>query len=177
MRVTPSVPSPFAVLQAKQRAWLINLLTVIVEAYDLGAVLGPGVVLETEEGQLRPDVAYIPNTDRGRVKADAIRGAAPLAIDVLHSRVPEIERAKLRQRYAAAQVLEYWQVDADRGQATCYQATADWRYEPIPPDVRGIYYSAAIVHLAFPMDWFRKQPGLLTLLEWWGLIERDDAQA
>lgn len=170
-------PSPFAVLQAKQQAWLVTLLTVVSEAFELGAVIGKGArIIPSDAGAdvLTPDVTFMSNKDRKLVQADAIRGPATLAIDVLHSRVPEGEREALRRRYAAAHVLEYWQVDADRGWLNAYQASAKWHYDLIPPDARGLYYSAAMVELAFPMKWFREQPGLLTLMQWWGLVEDED---
>lgn len=169
--------SPFAVLQAKQQAWLITLLTVVSEAYELGAVIGKGARIipnEASNDVLTPDVTFMSNKDRKRVQADAIRGPALLAIDVLHSRVPEAEREALRRRYAAAHVLEYWQVDADRGWLNAYQASAKWQYDLIPPDAKGLHYSAAMVELAFPVKWFREQPGLLTLMQWWGLIEDEE---
>ncbi len=165
-------PNPFAVLQAKQRAWLIALLTAVVEAYELGAVLGPGAVIHANGEVLTPDVVYLSDAERAHTKADAVYCPVPLAIDVLHSRVPEAERAERRARYAAAHVLEYWQVDADRGRAAFYQADANWHYDLIPPDAKGVYHSAAIVPLALPVIWLRRQPRLLTMLEWWGLVEK-----
>ncbi|MCS7087748.1 MAG: Uma2 family endonuclease [Thermoflexales bacterium] len=164
-------PNPFAVLRAKQRAWLITLLSTVVDAYELGAVLGPGAVIRSNGETLTPDVVYLSNAERAITKANAVHGAVPLAIDVLHSGVDETTRAALRARYATARVLEYWQVDADRGRATFYQADAHWRYDPIPPDAKGVYYSAAIVQLMLPVVWLRHQPNLLTMLEWWGLLE------
>lgn len=169
--------SPFAVLQAKQQAWLVTLLSVVSEAYELGAVIGKGArIISSHAGNdvLTPDVTFMSNKDRKLVQPDAIRGPALLAVDVLHSRVPETERETLRRRYAAAHVLEYWQVDADRGQLNAYQASAKWQYDLIPPDARGLHYSAAMVELAFPVKWFREQPGLLALMQWWGLVEEED---
>lgn len=171
-----SQPSPFAVLQAKQQAWLITLLSVVSEAYELGAVIGKGAPILAGEDVLTPDVTFMSNRDRKLVQADAIHGPASLAIDVLHSRVPEATREALRRRYAAAHVLEYWQVDADLGRLHAYQASATWRYDLIPPDARGLHYSAAMIELAFPVKWFREQPGLLALMQWWGLVEDEEME-
>ncbi|MBO9345773.1 MAG: Uma2 family endonuclease [Chloroflexi bacterium] len=168
--------APFSVLQAKLQAWLVNLLTVVVEAHELGAVLGKGARVIAGDDILTPDVIYVPNQARSAVKADAIYGAPALVIDVLHSQVSEAERAALRRRYAAARILEYWQVEADKGRAFFYQADAYWHYDLIPPDKAGMHYSAAIVPLAFPVDWLRKQPGLIDLMAWWGLVEIEDTE-
>jgi len=32
------------------------------------------------------------------------------------------------------------------------------------------------VPLAFPVDWLRKQPGLIDLMAWWGLVEIEDTE-
>lgn len=170
----PMSASPYAVLQAKLQAWLVTLLTVVVEAYELGAVIGKGARLVVGDDVLAPDVIYVPNSERKIVKPDAVYGPPALAIDVLHGGIAEAERAQLRRRYAAAHVLEYWQVEADRGRAFCYQADANWNYDLIPPDKGGLHYSSAIVQLAFPVEWFRTQPPLFTVMEWWGLIEVED---
>jgi Uma2 family endonuclease len=170
-RMKSTSSSPYTVLQARLQAWLVNLLSVVVEAYELGAVIGKGARIVVGDDELTPDVMYVPNSARRAVKPDAIYAPPALAVDVLHSATSEEARAALRRRYAAAHVLEYWQIEADRGRGFCYQADANWNYDLIPPDKGGLHYSAAIVQLAFPVEWFRKQPGLLTLMEWWGLVE------
>jgi Uma2 family endonuclease len=170
----PVQPVPYSVLQAKLQAWLVTILTVVVEAYDLGAVIGKGAQVRVNAQVLLPSVAFVPTRDRKHVKPDEIACAPALAIDVLNSRVSADYKATLREHYAAAGVMEYWQVDADRAQVQCYQADAQGRFDLIPPDVRGMHYSSAIAELVFPVDWFRKQPKLLSMLEWWGLIEGEE---
>ena len=163
--------SDFAVLQAKMQAWCVNLLSIPVDAYQLGAVLGKGAPVRTAGQMLTPDVLFVSEQDRKAVKADAIYGAPLLAIDMLHSRVPEHERSALREQYAAAHVLEYWQIDVDQGQPFFYQASAAWDYDRIEPDKAGMHYSTAIVELSFPATWFRRQPDLWTMMAYWGMIE------
>lgn len=150
------------------------MLTVVVEAHDLGAVIGKGAHISNNNQMLTPDVIFVPNRDRKIVKPEAIFGAPALAIDVLNSRVAEPAKAALRSKYAAAGVPEYWQIDADRTEPHFYQADANGHYEAIPADARGLYYASAMVELAFPVEWFRKQPNLLTLMEWWGLIDVEE---
>ena len=170
----PASPAPFSVLQAKLQAWLVTLLTVVVEAYDLGAIIGKGARVVANEQTLAPDVIFVSNRDRKHVKPDAIECAPALAIDVLNSRVTKSYKASLRQRYAAAGVMEYWQIDTDLAAPHFYQADVNGRYDEIPPDARGLHYSSAIIELAFPAEWFRTQPNLLTIMEWWGLIENEE---
>lgn len=159
-----------SVLQAKLQAWCVSMLSVVVDAYDLGAVIGKGAALRTGEADLWPDVIFVPKRSRGIVGRDAIKGAPALCIDIIHSSLPETERAALRGRYAGIHVLEYWQVEADTAQAALYQADAEWRYDLIPPDKAGMHFSTAIVELSFPVRWFREQPGIWRIMQAWGMI-------
>lgn len=159
-----------SVLQAKLQAWCVSMLSVVVDAYDLGAVIGKGVIVQAGETALWPDVAFVPKSRRGIVGRDAIRGAPALCIDIIHSGLPEAEREALRQRYAGIQVVEYWQVEADTAQAALYQASAGWQYDLIPPDKAGMHFSAAIVELSFPVKWFREQPSVWRIMQAWGMI-------
>lgn len=163
--------SDFAVLQARMQAWCVNLLSIPVDAYQLGAVIGKGAPVRIDGDILTPDVMFVSGQERKSVKADAIIGAPLLAIDMLHSQVPESERSALRARYAAAHVLEYWQIDVDKGQPYFYQAGAAWAYDRIEPDKAGMHFSTAIVELSFPAIWFRRQPDLWTMMAYWGMIE------
>jgi hypothetical protein len=159
-----------AVLQAKMQAWCVSMLSVLTDAYKLGAVIGKGACIRTAEDALYPDVIFIPTEDRKIVGPDAVRGGPLLAIDVIDSKLPAAERESLRRRYNAAHVLEYWQVEADRAHPTFYQASAAWEYDLIPPDKAGMHFSSAIVELAFPVTWFRNQPDLFTMMTYWDII-------
>ena len=159
-----------AVLQAKMQAWCVSMLSVLTDAYKLGAVIGKGACIRSAEDALYPDVIFIPTEDRKIVGPDAVRGGPLLAIDVIDSTLPAAERENLRRRYNAAHVLEYWQVEADRAHPTFYQAGAAWEYDLIPPDKAGMHFSTAIVELAFPVTWFRNQPDLFTMMTYWDII-------
>lgn len=160
-----------SVLQGRMQAWCVNLLSVLADAGGQGAVIGKGGTIASGGETLYPDVMFVPTAWRGTVKADAVHGPVALAIDTIHSRMPAAERAALRMRYAAAGVLEYWQIEVDRGEAGLFQASAGGALEPIPPDAQGVYYAAAMEELMFPVAWFRRQPTLMQMMEHWGMID------
>ncbi len=161
-----------AVLQAKMQAWCVNLLSIPVDAYKLGAIIGKGAVIQMVGGDaLAPDVMFVSGDDRKIVTPGAIRGAPLLAIDMIHSQTPAPLAAALRTRYAAAHVLEYWQIEVDKGRAGLYQANAAWDYDLIEADKAGMHFSTAIVELSFPVQWFLHQPDIWTMMAYWGMIE------
>jgi hypothetical protein len=169
--------SPYSVLQAKLQAWTLVMLSAVCDAYDLGAVLGAGAAVRSAGAPavlLTPDIVFVPSGSSKQLKPDGIYDAAALAIDVLHSGVAQSARAERQAQYAAAGVLEYWQIIADKGAAQFFQLGATGGYDLVPPDKAGIHFSAAMVELAFPVKWFREQPKLWQVLSWWGLIDGED---
>ena len=163
-------------LQAKQQAWVVMLLSIVADAYELGFVLGKGALLRGPAGLLTPDVVLVPIEFAAQVlaeAADVLETGAGLAVSILHSGISKDERKALREAYAAAHVNEYWQIDADKGRAHLYQASSKWTYDEIAPDKAGLHYSVVMEELAFPASWFKELPSVWTMMEWWGMIERD----
>ena len=164
-----------AVLQAKMQAWCVGLLSIPVDAHKLGVVIGKGAAIQIADGDtLSPDVMFIAGDDGKIVTPGAVCGAPLLAIDMIHSQTPASLSANLRTRYVTAHVLEYWQIVVDKGQAGIYQASANWDYDLIEADKAGMHFSTAIVELSFPIQWFRSQPDLWTMMAYWGMIEELD---
>ena len=84
-----------AVLQAKMQAWCVNLLSIPVDAYKLGAIIGKGAVIQMVGGDaLAPDVMFVSGDDRKIVTPGAIRGAPLLAIDLAHEPQRELLPAR-----------------------------------------------------------------------------------
>lgn len=154
------------------QAWCVGLLSIPVDAYKLGAVIGKGATIQTADGDtLSPDVMFVSGQERSIITAGSVNGAPLLAIDMVQNQTPLSLRANLRARFAAAHVLEYWQIEVDKGTAALYQANATWDYDLIEPDKVGMHFSTAIVELSFPIQWFRLQPDLWTMMAYWGMIE------
>ncbi len=165
--------SPHTILQARHQAWGVMLLSIVADAYELGSVLGKGVVVRGPHGPLTPDVVFVPNEAAEQVESGSIENGIGLAISVLHSGVSKDERKALREAFAAAHVNEYWQIDADKGRAHLYQASAKWTYDEIAPDKAGMHYSIVMEELVFPAIWFKELPSVWDMMEWWGMIQRD----
>ena len=166
------------ILVAKQQAWCVAMMSVVADAYKLGAVLGGGAPIQLRDGAIpSPHVVFVPGQLSAIVRRDEISPSEfgpALVVDILTSAITEPERALMRKRYAAARILEVWQVDADRGSARFFQADPDWNYALVKPDKAGVYFSAAAEELFFPAIWFRDQPSLFDIMAWWGMIDDAD---
>lgn len=156
---------------ARLQGWVVSLVQLVADAYDAGMVLGAGARIATPQGDLRPDVLLLllPPAQR-----EQVRPQPALGVQVLPMQPSKIERAQLCQRYADANLLELWLIYADSGHANLYQRNAEGGFDDIPPDQQGLHFSSVITELVFPVDWFKERPGLWQMMEWWGMIERDD---
>ncbi len=148
---------------ARLRAWAVKLLSLAVEAFapEAGEVVGCGLALRAGGVVLHPDAAFIASET----------GTVALAVLVWRQNAPAHLRERRRSQLARAGVLEYWELHTEGDEHKLYQLNANGSYDPIPPDAEGMYYSAAIEALCFPVVWLRSQPGLLEMMQAWGLIE------
>lgn len=164
------------ILRARMQSWCIGLLSIISDAYELGAVIGAGapIKLTKDNDFMRPDVIFVPTELSKSVGADYITPGAvgpALAIDLITSAATAEQRHARMKQFAEAKVLEVWQIEVDKPRASFYQADAEWRYDRIPPDKSGVYYSSVAEELFFPADWFRTQPDLWKMMAYWGIVD------
>lgn len=152
------------------QAWVIGMLSALSDVYELGVVLGKGTTIQNNGQTLYPDVVLLPNALADGFAADAIHGPAALGVDVIPAAMPEPPRNELRKNYAAAGIVEYWQVEADTGKIFIYQLGADGVYALAKPDRKGAHHSFAAEELFFPVAWFQDQPGLMEMLEFWEIL-------
>ncbi|HQV68700.1 MAG TPA: Uma2 family endonuclease [Thermoflexales bacterium] len=157
-------------IQAQAQAWVIGMLGALNDVYELGVVLGKGTTIQNNGQTLYPDVIFLPNDLADGLGVDAVHGPAALGVDLIPAGMPEPPRQELRKNYAAAGIVEYWQIEADTGKAFVYQLGANGVYELAKPDRKGWHYSLAAEELFFPAVWFKDQPGLMEMLEFWELI-------
>jgi len=147
--------------QARAAAWATMLLGLVGEAFRLGAPAVQGIVDSDES--LRPTVLLR--------SAD---GAPLLAVDVFAVDPVAAERAARRRRFLQAGVPEYWQIAQRPRRARFFQRSADEKYDEIPADRAGIYYSALAEEFAFPVRWAHELPGFYEMVQTFGLVTDGD---
>ncbi len=156
------------IARAQLQAWVVNLITLVANAYDGGLVLGAGVQLGKGKTALAPDAMLLIS------KEEQDEATPALVVTILGDTVDADARQRLCARYAELGVHEYWQIAADTGQAELFQRTAEGQFEVIPPDAQGLHFSSALTELVFPVTWFADQPDLWEMMDWWGLIDEAD---
>ncbi len=168
------------IARAQLQAWVVNLITLVANAYNGGLVLGAGAQLGTGKAALAPDALLLVandsdnNNNNSNNNNNNIDAATPaLVVSILADDTSADARQRLCTRYAAAGVHEYWQIGADTGQSQLFQRTADGQFERIPPDAQGLHFSSALTELAFPVAWFADQPDMWEMMDWWGLIDAE----
>lgn len=159
------------VARAQMQAWVVNLITLVANAYDGGVVVGAGAQLGSDKVALLPDAMLLLPFENG--DGDGV-GWPALAISIFDKDTKADARQVLIERYAAAGVHEYWQVQAESGRAWLLQRSADGQLEVIPPDKQGLHFSAVLAELAFPVAWFVDQPDMWHMMDWWGLIDEEE---
>jgi hypothetical protein len=151
------------------------MLTIVCDAYELGTVMGCGapIKLIDREQWVCPQITVIANENNSIVNAHTIVPIAwgpALAVDIFSPDATHEVRNERLNQFAQAHVIEVWQIDVTQTRPHLYQANAQWQYERILPDTKGIYYSAVAEELAFPIEWFKSQPTMWKMMEWWDMI-------
>jgi Uma2 family endonuclease len=159
-----------SLLQAKAQAWCVAMLSALNDVYDLGVVVGKGTTIQHNSQTLYPDVMFVPNEMSEAIGEDAVGGPVALAIDLIPSAMPPPPRQELQKNYAAAGILEYWQVEVDTDKAFIFQLNAAGGYDLVKPDRKKIHHSIAAEELFFPIAWLQDQPGIMEMLEFWDVI-------
>lgn len=147
--------------QARAAAWATMLLGLAGEAFRLGVPAVQGIVGFDES--LRPTVLL-----------RSAEGAPLLAVDVFAADPVAAERAARRLRFLQAGVPEYWQIAQKPHRARFFQRSADEKYDEIPADRAGIYYSALAEEFVFPARWVHELPGFYEMVQTFGLVTDED---
>ena len=119
-----------------------------------------------------PDILFVAESNRGRLKKTFLDGPADLAVEIISPESRARDRGDKFYEYEQGGVPEYWLIDPVREQAEFYQRGANGFYLPIAPDAQGRYHSAALPGLWLEVGWLWQTPlpPLLDVLRAWGLV-------
>jgi len=165
--------SPASIEHVDLNSWFSKVLGLFVEHHNLGVVLGPEAMVRLS-GQNRrrvPDLFFISNDHRERLRENHVEGAPDLAIEIVS---PDSEARDWREKYLEyeeAGVREYWVVDPNSKHVEVYSLNADDKYGRIS-ELDGAVTSTVLPDFTLKTDWLwaGSRPPVLEVLKQLGVL-------
>lgn len=155
--------------------FLTALLRYFVEANRLGVIRFAPFQMKTGPSLpgREPDVIFVANEHRNRLKRTHLDGPADLVIEIISKDSRARDRGEKFYEYEQAGVPEYWLLDYLRKQAEFYSLGDDGFYHSVSADKDGIFRSVVLDGLWLKVDWLWQEPlpPLMTVLKEWGLVK------
>jgi Uma2 family endonuclease len=140
--------------------WLINILSLFIETYDLGLLLpAPFNMYMPPVGRGRePDILFVVQNRLNIVQDSNLSEAADLVIEIVSPESVGRDRGEKFVEYEAAGVREYWLIDPDRQQAEFYRLTDAGRYQLVFPGDEGLFHSEVLTNFWLKIEWLWQEP-------------------
>jgi Uma2 family endonuclease len=154
--------------------FLIAVVRHYAEARNLGVVRYEPFQMKLGAGLpgRAPDLMFIASDNLPRLQPTFLDGPADLVVEIVSPESRTRDRGDKFDEYEQGGVREYWLIDAPRERAEFYQRDHNGVFRPVPPNLDGVYHSAALPGLWLRVEWLwqRPLPPLLRVLREWGLI-------
>jgi Uma2 family endonuclease len=155
------------------RGFLLCLIATFAEEREPGVVRMRPFQMKTGPNlpARSPDITFILNAKRDRLKEYFLDGPADLAIEVADAGSRGLDRGEKFYEYEEGGVGEYWLIDPERRSAEFYLLGRDKRYHLMPVE-DGILRSVVLKGLCLRVDWLwqRPLPKVMKVLKEWGLV-------
>ncbi|MBM3143538.1 MAG: Uma2 family endonuclease [Chloroflexi bacterium] len=162
--------SPASLRHQEISVFLGTVLRAFVEAHDLGKVIVAPFQMKVGESGREPDLIFVAETHRERLKETYLDGPADLAVEIISPESGDRDRGEKFYEYEAVGIPEYWLIDPQREQAEFYQLDEKGHYQLIRPDEEGVYISKILTGLSLPLAWLWQPPKTLDALKYLQLI-------
>ncbi len=142
---------------------LVQFLSATLSAYinfrQLGVVLPAPFQMKLPRSSGRePDVIFLANEHRDRLKDTYLDGPADLVVEVISPDSITRDRDDKFKEYRQGGVPEYWLLDPGERQAEFYRLDARSAYRRVAPDAQGIYHSRAVPGFWLDVAWLWQDP-------------------
>jgi Uma2 family endonuclease len=166
-----SFMSPLSTDHQEIGRFLLRALSEWVEFHELGAIRYEGFLmkLETRPSGREPDILFVANENRGRLRNTYLDGPADLAVEIVSPESVERDRVDKFQESQAGGVREYWLIDPQQRRAEWYQRGEDGLYHSVATE-DGVCHSAVLNGLWLREAWLWQLPKLRDVLREWKLI-------
>ena len=154
--------------------WLIMLLRHFADEHELGVVRYEPFNMKTgpDLPGRSPDILFLSNKNRGRLKKSHLKGPADLAVEIISPGSRGTDRGEKYYEYEKGGVKEYWLLDPERKRAEFYRLGRDKQYQLIEVASDRVFRSGVMKGLWLKVSWLwqRPLPKGTTILKEWGLV-------
>jgi Uma2 family endonuclease len=138
--------------------FLLNLLTLFVEARHLGTIIGPPFQMKLSSSGREPDILFVTTSHLDRLRETFLDGPADLVVEIVSDDSATRDRVVKRQEYEEGGVLEYWLLDPRTQRARFFHAEIPGKFQEMHPDAEGMYRSAVLPGFWLRIDWLWQDP-------------------
>lgn len=161
------VHSPASFAHEDRQVFLLTLLRLYTEAYDLGKVVGGNALFRTGSWQFAPDVMVIGR--EAQVTAKRVEGVPLLAIEILSESTRDYDLREKRSAYREIGVPEIWWVDPEERTVIIDRRGPGYLYrEEMARE--GWVVSETVPGFRSRAEWLWQEP-LPSVLECWEAIQ------
>ena len=144
--------------------FLISTLGTFVEVHQLGVVLSAPFQMKLQRSGREPDVLFVRDEHRDRLKPTYLGGPADLVIEVVSPESVSRDRGEKFVEYEQAGIEEYWLIDPRRKVAECYRLDEHGHYQTVLSGETGVFHSAVVPSFWIRLEWFWQLPLVLDVL-------------
>lgn len=138
--------------------FLYAVLRLFVEVEGLGVVLPAPYQMKLARSGREPDLLFVAEAHRARVRRVHLDGPADLAVEIVSPESKRRDRVEKRVEYEEAGIPEYWLVDPERMALTLFQLGDDGCYRAAEPDAHGRLHSRVLPGFWLDPDWLWREP-------------------
>lgn len=137
--------------------WLASLMSLYVEAKNLGEIYGSRVALRLDHRNgPEPDIMFVRRQRLHLVEGGHVNGPADLAVEIVSPESVERDYVKKRAQYEQFKVPEYWIVDEAVRRITALWLASDGFYRDVEPK-DGTVHSRALPGFWLRPEWLWQQ--------------------
>ena len=163
--------SPVSSRHQQIAGFLIALFQHYVEHKRSGIVHFAPFQMKLARSGREPDVMYIAEEHRDRLRRNHLLGPADLVVEIVSPESQDRDRVQKLAEYEEDRVPEYWLIDPDRGELAIHFLEEGGRYR-LADLGDGVIRSRVLEGMWIRVEWLWQEPlpPLLWVLKQWGML-------
>ncbi|HEX6122375.1 MAG TPA: Uma2 family endonuclease [Ktedonobacterales bacterium] len=155
-RVT--MPSPASAQHQRIQKFLASLLSLYVEANDIGEVMVAPFQMRLPRSSREPDLLFVATAHRDQIRGTYLDGPADLVVEILSPESIGRDRGEKFLEYREGGVPEYWLMDPLAQSVELYLLDERGHYVTVAPDADGVFHSRSLPGFWLDPAWLWQEP-------------------